>query len=61
MPSGARNSSARITPGWLGMRFSGITASLLSVVVGETYLVGVVALPAEDQPPLVVDADRVTR
>ena len=29
------------------------------VVVGQSDFVGVVALPAEDEPPLVVDADRV--
>ena len=58
-PSGTRNSSFRITPGWVGMRFVGSIAQLSSVVISEPHVLGVGSLPAENDAPLVVDANAV--
>ena len=57
MLSGLRNSSSRISPGWVGVRLVGIMSNLV-VVVENSNIKGVASNPSEHQSPLVVDADR---
>src|SRR5205823_2901485 len=57
-PSGARNSSCRISPGWIGGNF-GRGMGIPSMVVGDLDIVGLAVRPSEAEAPLVVDADAV--
>src|SRR5690606_18346242 len=64
-PSGTKNSSRSISPGWVGGRCVGrrrCTSGDVSVglvVVRDFDLVGIAFLPPETDPVLFVDADAV--
>src|SRR5258708_6072470 len=56
-PSGSKNSSRRMRPGWV--RGAGLLMGVSSMIVGYFHLFGVGSGPDETDAPLVVDADAV--
>jgi hypothetical protein len=58
IPSGTRNSSRRISPGWIG-RILLVAMLYLSVVINDFNIHWASVRPAEAHAPLVVDADAV--
>jgi hypothetical protein len=55
MPSGARYSSAMISPGWIGAIDAAVLISFLpSVVVGDLDVFGSCGTPAKADAPLLV-------
>src|SRR5262245_25282575 len=59
MLRGARNSSRRISPGWIGARDFLAIASCSSMIVGNLNRFRVTAGPHEAEPVLIVNSDRV--
>src|SRR6266566_4238526 len=59
MPSGARNSSWRISPGWIGLIVRRTSGPPLSMIVHDLDFMRVAILPAKANPPLVVHANTV--
>src|SRR5438128_12681704 len=60
MPIGPRNSSRRISPGWIGAKSGMATLRVIgSVVIDDLDIFRGVFRPAKADAPLVVDADAV--
>src|SRR5581483_11590967 len=59
MPRGARYSSARISPGWMGALVGVGLMGISSVVVDDLDIVRPAGPPAKADPPLLVDPDAV--
>src|SRR6185369_13676601 len=57
-PSGSRNSSARISPGWVVMR-CGVMARAFLVVVNDLDVLRALGSPVETEAPLIVDPNRI--
>ena len=58
-PRGFMNSSARISPGWIGSSGCDFLAMASSVIVDDLDLMRIAAAPHEADPPALVDANAV--